>query len=95
MSIVVNRLFNELNQENRMQLFKITCGQCPHYGSCSQKTRMFVNYCGSRFSTVEKNVRAAISECRAKHGYMLQSVIFPPVAQTSGEKAIAAAHAAA
>jgi hypothetical protein len=60
-----------------MQLFKITCPRCVHYDSCSQKTRMFVNYCGSRFQNVEKNVRAAISECRAKHGYMLQSVLFP------------------
>jgi hypothetical protein len=66
------------DQENKMQLFKITCPQCPHYDSCSQKTRMFVNYCGSRLQNVQSNVRAAISECRAKHGYMLQSVIFPP-----------------
>jgi hypothetical protein len=56
---------------------------------------MFVNYCGSRFSTVEKKVKAAISECRSKHGYMLQSVMFPPHPQTTGEKAIVAAKAAA
>lgn len=60
-----------------MQLFKITCSQCPHYDSCSQKTRMFVNYCGSRINNVRENIRAAITECRSKHGYMLQSVIFP------------------
>jgi hypothetical protein len=60
-----------------MQLFKITCPQCPHYDSCSQKTRMFVNYCGSRIQNVENNIRAAISECRSKRGYMLQSIIFP------------------
>jgi hypothetical protein len=60
-----------------MQLFKITCSQCPHYDSCSQKTRMFVNYCGSRIRSVETNIRAAISECRSKHGYMLQSILFP------------------
>jgi hypothetical protein len=60
-----------------MQLFKITCAKCRSYDSCSQKTRMFVNYCGSRFQNVEKHIRCAISECRSKHGYMLQSVIFP------------------
>ena len=78
-----------------MQLFKISCSQCPSHDTCSQKTRMFVNYCGSRFSTVEKNVRAAISECRAKRGYMLQSVIFPPLATATGAKAVAAANAIA
>jgi hypothetical protein len=79
-----------------MQLFKITCSQCPSYDTCSQKTRMFVNYCGSRFSNVQENVRAAISECRAKHGFMLQSVIFPPLHQTtSGTRAVAAANAVA
>jgi hypothetical protein len=58
-----------------MQLFKIACSQCPHYDSCPKKTQMFVNYCGSTFQNVEMNVRAAISECRSKHGYMLQSVV--------------------
>jgi hypothetical protein len=38
---------------------------------------MFVNYCGSRINNVRENIRAAITECRSKHGYMLQSVIFP------------------
>lgn len=60
-----------------MRLIKITCPRCPHYDSCSQKTRMFVNYCGSRFQNVDIHIRAAISECRSKHGYMLKSVIFP------------------
>ena len=59
-----------------MQLFKITCSQCPQYDTCSQKTRMFVNYCGSKSSIIEKNIRTAITECRSKHGYMLTSVIF-------------------
>jgi hypothetical protein len=61
-----------------MQLFKITCSQCPQHSTCSQKTRMFVNYCGSKSSTVGENIRAAISDCRSKRGFMLQSVIFPP-----------------
>ncbi len=82
MSVVVNLL----NQENIMQLFKILCSQCPHRESCSKKTRMFVNYCGSRLQTVEKNVRAAITECRSRHGYMLQSVVFPDA--SSPQKAV-------
>jgi hypothetical protein len=56
---------------------------------------MFVNYCGSKFSTVEQNVRTAISECRAKRGYLLQSVILPPFSNASGEKSITAVKAAA
>lgn len=36
---------------------------------------MFVNYCGSTFHNVEGHVRAAISDCRSKHGYMLQSIV--------------------
>jgi hypothetical protein len=37
---------------------------------------MFVNYCGSRKENIESHIRAAVSECRSKRGYMLQSVIF-------------------
>jgi hypothetical protein len=74
-----------------MQLFKITCPQCPQYDSCSQKTRMFVNYCGSRSSTVVENIRAAVTECRSKGGYMLQSVIFPPTPRKISAKALSIA----
>jgi hypothetical protein len=59
-----------------MQLFKISCSQCPHYDACPQKTRMFVNYCGSRIKSVELHIREAISECRSKRGFMLVSEIF-------------------
>lgn len=59
-----------------MQLFKISCMQCPHYDACPQKTRMFVNYCGSKIKNVEMNIREAISECRSKQGFMLKSVVF-------------------
>jgi hypothetical protein len=54
---------------------------------------MFVNYCGSKFSTVKDNVRAAVTECRANRGYMLKSVIFPPTPQKSGARTFAVAHA--
>jgi hypothetical protein len=54
---------------------------------------MFVNYCGSQFSTVKDNVRAAVTECRANRGYMLKSVIFPPPPQKSSARTFAVAHA--
>ena len=91
--IVVGRSDTECNQENRMQLFKITCPQCPQYDLCSQKTRMFVNYCGSKSSTVLGNIRAAVTECKSKRGYMLQSVIFPPTPRKSGAKTFSVANA--
>jgi hypothetical protein len=53
---------------------------------------MFVNYCGSTFHNVESNVRAAISECRSKHGYMLQSIVSAaPTSHRKAEKALAGA----
>jgi len=64
------------SKEYRMKLTKITCLQCPQYDGCSQKTRMFVNYCGSKVQSVERHIKEAISECRAKHGYLLTSVLF-------------------
>ncbi len=68
-----------------MQLKKVSCLRCPQYDACSQKTRMFVNYCGSKIKTVEINIREAISECRAKGGYLLATVSLPapaPAART-------------
>ena len=60
-----------------MQLKKVMCLQCPQYDSCSHKTRLFVNYCGSRIKNVETHIKAAVSECRSKRGYLLTSEIFP------------------
>lgn len=50
--------------------------QCQQYDACPQKTRMFVNYCGSKIKTLEMNIREAITECRSKRGFMLKSEIF-------------------
>jgi len=36
---------------------------------------MFVNYCGSKKRNVEDHIRAAVSDCRAKRGYMLRNTI--------------------
>jgi hypothetical protein len=76
-----------------MQLFKISCLQCPHYDACPQKTRMFVNYCGSKIKTVEMNIREAISVCRSKRGFMLKSDVFisGPENQTVPELNLSAA----
>ena len=47
---------------------------------------MFVNYCGSKVKSVESNIKAAVSECRAKHGYLLTSVLFTSDTEKSGIK---------
>ena len=60
-----------------MQLKKVMCLRCPQYDICSHKTRMFVNYCGSRIKSVEMQLKDAISECRSKRGYLLTSELFP------------------
>jgi hypothetical protein len=60
-----------------MQLTKITCVRCPQYNACSQKTRLFVNYCGSKIKSVETHIKEAISECRSKRGFMLTTELFP------------------
>jgi hypothetical protein len=60
-----------------MQLKKVMCLRCPQYDVCSHKTRMFVNYCGSRMKNVERHIKEAVSECRSKRGYLLTSELFP------------------
>ena len=66
-----------------MQLKKISCLQCPQRDTCSQKTRIFVNYCGSKIGTVEKNIKEAIAECRSKGGLLAFKSISPiPCNQT-------------
>jgi hypothetical protein len=55
-----------------MQHIKISCQQCTHYQSCSLKTRMFVNYCGSRRVSVEQDIKTALLECRSKTTYFMR-----------------------
>lgn len=65
-----------------MQLSKVSCMQCKQYDSCPQKTRMYVNYCGSMLSSVQDNIRAAVTECRSKRGKMLKTIIFSTTASS-------------
>jgi hypothetical protein len=67
-----------------MQLSKVSCLQCPRHDSCSSKTRMFVNYCGSRIKNVESSIKEAVLECRSKRGYMLCSVIDSTIENKQG-----------
>lgn len=55
-----------------MQVTKVSCTQCTHYKDCSQKTRMFVNYCGSDHKRVEHSIKDAVLECRAKRGHLFK-----------------------
>ena len=53
-----------------MQFLKVSCSLCPQYRECPQKTRMFVNYCGSDKRSVESRIREAVVECRARRGQL-------------------------
>ncbi|NLG16085.1 MAG: hypothetical protein GX556_02000 [Fibrobacter sp.] len=53
-----------------MQLQKVSCSKCQQYHSCPQKTKMFVNYCGSDRKRVENQIKAAIQECRSQRGHL-------------------------
>ena len=59
-----------------MQFLKVSCAQCPHYRDCPQKTRMFVNYCGSDKKRVESNIKDAVLECRSRHGHLFTRGFF-------------------
>jgi hypothetical protein len=51
---------------------KVSCTQCEQYTQCPQRTRMMVNYCGSRSKDVEAGIREAIAECRSRRGLMFK-----------------------
>ena len=55
-----------------MQFSKIICLQCSQIGECPKRTRMFVNYCGSRQERIAKDVRGAIHECQNRRGYIIK-----------------------
>lgn len=62
----------QMTLEVYMQVTKVSCTQCTHYKDCSQKTRMYVNYCGSDRKRVESSVKDAVLECRARQGRLLK-----------------------
>lgn len=53
-----------------MQFLKISCTRCLHYKECPQKTRMYVNYCGSDAERVKDRINAAAIDCRARRGLL-------------------------
>lgn len=55
-----------------MQVSKVSCTQCIQYKNCSQKTRLFVNYCGSDRKRMEVSIKNAILECRTRRGHLLK-----------------------
>ena len=55
-----------------MQHSKVSCQQCAHYQSCSTKTRLFVNYCGSARVTLDQDIKTALLECRSKTSYFMR-----------------------
>jgi len=50
---------------------KMQCAQCEHYHTCPLKTRLFVNYCGSRKHTVETDISAALTDCRSRRTFVV------------------------
>jgi len=55
-----------------MQFMKISCAHCSQKAQCNQKTRMFVNYCGSDRRKVQEQIRNAQNECINLKGYALK-----------------------
>lgn len=55
-----------------MQFLKVSCAQCAQYKDCSQKTRLYVNYCGSDRKRVEDSIKDAIMECRTRRGRLFK-----------------------
>ncbi len=55
-----------------MQFLKVSCAQCSKYHECPQKTRMFVNYCGSSSRNIKDNIRDAILDCRTRQGKLFK-----------------------
>jgi hypothetical protein len=51
---------------------KVHCTECEHYAQCPLKTRLFINYCGSRKNMVERDVNAAFEDCRSRRTYIVK-----------------------
>ena len=66
-----------------MQFLKITCTQCSHYQGCPQKTRMYINYCGSDLERVKQQVDDAKNDCCDRRGQLFAQTMLSvlPVVQ--------------
>lgn len=53
-----------------MQFHKVSCISCARYCECPQKTRLFVNYCGSEGKRIEQKISEAAADCRMRRGLL-------------------------
>lgn len=51
---------------------KMQCAQCEHYRACSLRTKMFVNYCGSRKEHIQPDISAAMTDCRNRRAFVVK-----------------------
>jgi len=51
-----------------MQSQKVDCIHCIQYRTCSQQTRMFVNFCGKGNRAVQPKIDQAVAECLSRKG---------------------------
>lgn len=58
-----------------MRLLRISCSDCEHYQLCPSKTRLYVNYCGSRPERIKHDIKAAEADCRLRRGPLLHAHI--------------------
>lgn len=62
-----------------MQHAKVSCINCSHYTECSQRTRMYVNYCGTRMKTLKSKIEKAFAECRSHQGLIYKYEVLSPM----------------
>jgi hypothetical protein len=58
---------------------KVLCAQCSHYTDCSQATRLFINYCGSKSKQITQKLFDACEECRERQGFMFKRNFDPVI----------------
>ncbi len=61
-----------------MRHTKVLCISCSHYEKCSQQTRMYVNYCGTRIKNLKVKIDEAFAECRSHRGLAFKDALFNP-----------------
>ncbi|MFH0919027.1 MAG: hypothetical protein V1913_01580 [Fibrobacterota bacterium] len=51
-----------------MQYNKTSCTQCHGSIACSDKTKVYINYCGSQREKNKTQFMMALTECRSRRG---------------------------
>lgn len=62
-----------------MKHLKVLCVNCSHYKECSQRTRMYVNYCGTRMKYLKSKIEKAFAECRSHQGLIYKYDVLSPL----------------